>query len=494
MNATGPASSDSEAPGGGTRDRGASDGGAPRAGEFRRPTLAQAPALRVFVADAEASWGGSQARRDLHRALERDLGLLAGMLGGDSDVVLVPNDGEATSARRARLVSSLRQLGLPCATPVSCDRDAYRIDDSAAARAVLQGVSRLAPWAWTQPVARLLRPSVGRLGGAPAEEDMQRWVDAGRALGDKGAVPGLREALGAAGGALVQDLAGLLAFWRGAEAAGEAIVCKARHGSSGRDALRLLPGRGEPTTVQLGWLRRQLATHGGVVIERWWPRIADLGRLYLPSPAAEGGLRALPPHQSLCDARGGFRGVAFGPDAQSAALAALSPPTDAAWLPRLDAALRARWADAGFDARAEVGVGVDLIVQAGGPQQPAPWPVEINARFTLGHVAAALSEAVATGASGRLWLLSAADARTAGVPLAALAERLETQWPRTLGSSGLQSGAVALAVGEGAAMMPMLLIAPSEEALAERWRAIAGADLIAPGLLGTRSDGAEAAL
>ena len=469
---------------------GASGGGATASDDDGRRPPAEAPALRLFVADAEASWGGSQARRDVHRALERDLGLLAGLLGGDDDVVLVPGGDAAAVMGRDGLVQGLRAIGLPCATPVACDRDTCHVDDATAARLALDRVGRLAPFAWTQPVAQLLRPWIGRPGGpAVTSAEVQRWIAAGRALGDKAAVPGLRADLGAAGGALLSELPALLAVWQDAEAAGEALVCKARFGSSGRDALRLMPGRSEPTAVQLGWLRRQLATHGGVVVERWWPRVADLGRLYLPAPAAEGGLRPLPPHQSLCDARGGFRGVAFGPEARAAAEAALAPQDDCAWALRLDRAVQDRWRDAGFGPDAGVGVGVDLIVRADGPPQTAPWPVEVNARFTLGHVAAALADRVAPGACGRLWLLGQPDARAAGAPLLELAQRLEASWPRSHGSGGLESGAVALAAGEPAAVMPMLLVSPSEAALAERWRAIAGVEVAALRLPLARSAG-----
>lgn len=434
--------------------------------------------LRIFASDVEAELSGRLDRSLLVRAVDADLGMLAGLVGGADDVVAVdcsagrPGEGDAKTglAARWRLRARLRELGIACARPVAVDRDAGRLHwDGEVDASSVEGIT---PWAWTPRSQRLFAPILAAREDASSDAidaALRGRIEAGRALGDKGRVPALRAAIGAPGGALVGELEPLLAAWAAADARGEAWIVKARWGGSGRDATRLWPGRGEPSASQLGWLRQTLERQGGLVTERFFARRRDLGLLLAPD--ADGKVQVAAPHQTLCELRGGFRGLV------------VRPPGAPALLDRA-AALRtvavAKALRAACAAHGHVGAaGVDLIERLDDGVDPLPWPVEINARWTIGHVGLGLGRSLAIGAVGVLLILGPADARDAGRSLDALARNLETALPPDAGLDGLRQGAIPLGVG-GGAIAPILLVARDTATIAEVCAAM-GLRVAAPG-------------
>ncbi len=419
--------------------------------------------LRIFASDVEAELSGRLDRSQLVRAVDRDLGMLAGLVGSAEDVVAVDcaADGRGATAGRGAtgaaaglaarwsLRARLLELGIACARPIAVDREAGVLHwTTDVAEAAVEGV---APWAWTPRTHRLLSPLLAAREDASRDEidaTIARRIEAGRRLGDKGAIGALRAAIGAPGGMVVASLEALLAAWSDADARGEAWIVKARWGGSGRDATRLWPGRGEPSASQLGWMKQTLQRQGGLVVERFYQRGRDLGLLLVPD--ADGRVQVAPPHQTLCELRGGFRGLVVRPRGAPALL------DRAAAMRALDVAkaLRAACAEAGHQGAA----GVDLIERLDADADPRPWPVEINARWTIGHVGFGLGRALAEDAEGLLLIAGPADARDAGRDLDALVVALDAALPLDVGVAGLRRGAIALGVG-GGAIAPMLLVA-----------------------------------
>lgn len=342
---------------------------------------------------------GKRGRTALHRDLDHDLGLLAGLLGDHDDVVLCEAPAEEGAALRAH-VDTLRQRGLRCAEPLA------RPEGEALAQSELPSAARapapsdldagLRPWGWSPRLVERLRPVL-----QARDVDPTARLQTALAAADKAHTAALRQALAPLGvrddGALFGQSGALLDCWAQAEAAGEALVVKARFGGSGRDAIRLLPGRGEPTAAQRGWIERTLREQGSVRVERWWPRRGDLGLLLVPLPrtAAEPRFGLLPAHRSHCDERGQFRGVALsGWDANHRR----PPASDArAALDRVGQAAATLLQELGYVGPA----GVDLIEREG---DAVPLPVELNARHTMGHVGHALGRAMPPGAQGWLWI------------------------------------------------------------------------------------------
>lgn len=348
---------------------------------------------------------GKRGRTALQRDLDHDLGLLAGLLGDHDDVVLCEAPREEAVALRAH-ADALRQRGLRCAEPVAIpEGEALAVGDlpsAAGAPVPFDLDAGLRPWGWSPRLVERLRPVLHA-----RDVDPTVRLQTALAAADKAHTAALRRALASLGvrddGALFAETGALLERWAQAEAAGEALVVKARFGGSGRDAIRLLPGRGEPTAAQRGWIERTLREQGSVRVERWWPRRGDLGLLLVPLPplaehttaAAAPRFGLLPAHRSHCDERGQFRGVALhGWDANHR-----RPPASEARaaLERVGQAAATLLQDLGYLGPA----GVDLIEREG---EGAPLPVELNARHTMGHVGHALGRAMTVGAQGWLWI------------------------------------------------------------------------------------------
>lgn len=162
-----------------------------------------------------------------------------------------------------------------------------------------------------------------------------------------------------------------------------AWVVKGRWSAAGRDRVWVPPAiAGEGHGPAHRAAERLLVEHGAVVVEPWVSRVDDHA-VAAPSPRA---LAATRPHRLDVDARGGFVGVRLGsgpdlmdgllaPDARARRDAGLG--TVAAWLDRI-----------GYDG--PVGVDGFRYRDADGAIRLHP-VVEVNPRFTFGHVARALA-------------------------------------------------------------------------------------------------------
>lgn len=159
-------------------------------------------------------------------------------------------------------------------------------------------------------------------------------------------------------------------------------VAKAVWSAAGRDRCR---GNGAPNQEQRTRMSRLLAACGALVVEPWCERILDLG---VCATTSADGVKAEPPHGVIVDGRGGFLGIDLAP-------------------PKLEpderAELDARVGRAGEVLRDTGYTGpftVDAFVHAtpppdgrgtAGDNGRALHVCEINARYTFGWIARALS-------------------------------------------------------------------------------------------------------
>ncbi len=181
-----------------------------------------AVALRLFASDVEAELAGRRDRSLLVRAIDRALGLFAGLVGSANDVVAVEVDDDAGLPGRQRLRAQLLELGVACARPIAFEREAGRLHWTSQVAAT--EVEAVRPWAWTPRSVAALLPLL-RAREDVASDVLRRRLDAkvtaGRTLGDKGQIAALRAAIGSPGGALYTALPPLLSDWAAASATPE---------------------------------------------------------------------------------------------------------------------------------------------------------------------------------------------------------------------------------------------------------------------------------
>lgn len=197
--------------------------------------------------------------------------------------------------------------------------------------------------------------------GVPARADL-RWADpAAKAANDRRLARSIAALPGSFVLASIEDRA-WPASW----------VAKAVWSAAGRDRCR---GNGAPNTEQTTRLSRLLAACGALVVEPWCERILDVGVCATIGPE---GVTAEAPHGVIVDSRGGFLGI----DLAAPAL----EPAERVQL----SALVTRAGEALHGAGYAGPFGVDAFVHAT-PEGRALHVCEVNARYTFGWIARALS-------------------------------------------------------------------------------------------------------
>ncbi len=150
-------------------------------------------------------------------------------------------------------------------------------------------------------------------------------------------------------------------------------VVKAPWTSAGRERS---VGNGPPDLEQRTRIARLLERHGALVLERWMPRIVDVG--VCATIAADGAVTAEEPHGLITDARGTFLGIDLAPPALQ--------PDERGRLLAFATAIGPRLGYAGP-------IAIDAFVAEPGRQLCV---CEINARYSFGWVARALHRRHAT--------------------------------------------------------------------------------------------------
>ncbi len=369
----------------------------------------RSPDLYLFNPSAEIHLAKGRITQ-LPAALEglaRDLDTLPMFLGGRDDLVLVH------SKPTAAFLAGLRQAGFELPRFVT----AAQLEPTAALRS-------LRPWAWSPDSKELLKPlleqqpRLSRPAGPPrcfakswALELAQYWSCSHPA--DWLAGP---DQLGRSCAELEPALLAVTKLReRGLE-----VVIKAPFGSAGRGMVRVLSDADlDPARA---WIQRTLSQQGEVIVEPWLKRMLDLSAQI--SVEADGATRLLGITRFSTDRRGQYQGTLLG-----AHLDQLDPQLKRAvigpgrgWrmfqhLERCAEFVGQQLYQAGHRGPA----GIDALVYQDQQQNYLLKPiVEINPRYTMGHIALRIARSLGGRQQGRLRIISKAQANGQGA--ASLAE------------------------------------------------------------------------
>lgn len=336
-----------------------------------RGSKGRRPRAWIFWPDVEEHCAGRTEPSKPVARLSEALAPAFAFLGADDDVAL-------GSAPAPELVAAWSAVGL--ATPAWVETVADLAE---------RNPDGLHPWGWSPEVRRRLRPAQARTRVPPPEGEDGARLDKAlalpvrRAWAEEGRLP--RSLVGAE----LERIEALSAF------EGGPFVIKARRSASGRHRwVGTLPLEDPRARARVAGLLER-----GAVIEPWRDRVADFGLVGVGS-AKPTLLRF------LTDARGAYRGHVLAPPSRAA------PPEVVSTLARADpdglGGLVRSMASSTLEALERTGAselpwGVDMMVYRDAEGLALqPW-VEINARYTMGHVAAALQRRMAPGSVG-VWV------------------------------------------------------------------------------------------
>lgn len=394
------------------------------------------PTLRWFRPGAERSLapgGGPRTPPRSHALLGADLAMSLALSGRDDDLVVVPT--LPSLAWRQELA----RLGLPRAEWIVAEPEGV----AGAVEAALgpRGLGEVSPWAWDPVAIRALAPLAAP--PLPREElarlSAKPWAAArlDELCQDPRWAPLVVRERGhtyASWGELAPHL----------EAEESWRVLKAPLASSGEGLRRLAPGEGLSPQLR-AWAERALA-QGGVRLEPWHARVADLSLVFEVGPE---GLSAPPCLTAFrSDERGRYRGHWVGParrfldsDVLRLLHESRADTGGARGLDLLEAAAAhaaRRLAEAGYRGPA----GVDALVAREGELLRLQPLLELNLRWTFGHLARDLAGRLRRGRLGLLALVARAAWERAGWAQARdLAQALPAA---TLAEGGLAGGVLAL--------------------------------------------------
>lgn len=359
------------------------------------------PVVHRFNPSCEHEWlhGVGAPLGAAAAAVERDLTALPIVLAAQDDVVLVDRRPGRDHLRRLQAAG----FAIPEFVEVPSPRSAVDLPHP--------HIGGLAPWGWTEGVAREMASIAPREIGAPrtlGERVAAARATHGKAFGVRclsSYVPAVEEiALDLVCGAVVEDERDAwtaIVEWtkRGVD-----VRIKGESGAAGRHQLRVMAADMDETKVRR-WVASNLRAHGGLVVEPERARLVDLS--FVGRVERDGRVHVEGVTRGLVDAGGAWHGAVVGRPALGLT-------------PELSRALhgegrRPRYlAEVADDVLGHVGgqlraagvegpFGVDAFVwrdeRDGLRLRPI---VEVNPRRTMGHVAAALRGRLAGGVSALL--------------------------------------------------------------------------------------------
>ena len=396
------------------------------------------------------------------RQLAADFAALPMLLGGPGDVVLVPRSPSPGFLDR------LQQAGFPIPEFVEYSSEAEGLARLEIAR---RQIDSLRPWGWSPDAARFMEAlrqnlPAGRKAG---------WNEGMRQCYSKAwSVELLRDFLRAdppeamrlcderVVGTRCASLEEVLERVEGLKREGFGrVVVKAVFGASGQNQVRF---GGRISEAQQGWVQNILKAQGGVVVEPWLERVADLSwHLDLSAP---GRAEVLGWTWFFTDSRGQYRGsmvrgavAGMGPEIRGFLGEGLQQLVEA-----VAGSVAGHAAAAGYTGP----VGIDALVHRDTTGLRLKPIVEVNPRFTMGRVALHLGRRVQAGRTA-LWLVRRRrDIEVAGFADAAeFARHLEARYPVAMGPGGhrISSGVLFTTdPGQARAIVSVLLVGESLEA------------------------------
>jgi uncharacterized ferritin-like protein (DUF455 family) len=373
--------------------------------------------------------------------LARDLETLPMFLAGRDDAVLV------SAPPRPAFLATLRQAGFELPSFVTAEQ----LDPNSPLR-------HLRPWAWSPDAEHILEPLIDRQSSlrpvaTPARCYSKSWS---LALARRWSVEHNEDWLGGAGivGAICRDVDEALTEIADLRETGDAVVIKAPFGSAGRGMVRVVSDDELPTTR--AWIERVLAQQGEVIIEPWLNRVLDISaQISVRRPASGGRGADVRIHgitRFVTDRRGQYESTLLGDPlrglSESLKMAVVGPGRGWRMFEHMERCARFV-GQALYEAGHEGPAGVDALVyeEPGGGYRLKPI-VEVNPRYTMGHVALRISRALGGKEQRRFRIVSEAIARREG------ADSLEEY------AAALPTGAVCLTDSRGARHALAVLVQP----------------------------------
>ena len=383
------------------------------------------------------------------QSLAKDLASLPMFLGVKDDAVLVPERPSSP------FLQDLLSAGFTLPEFVEVGKDAGVGEIELARR----DIGRLHPWGRSPGAARFLQPLADNVPARqrPIWEDSLRAVyskewsaqQLRRYLGESTAEDWLcrPETVGTACTSVGQatDRVGQLH-----EAGFSQVVVKAPFAASGRDQVRF--SEVPPRPSQIGWLKNIVAGQGCVVVEPWLDKVLDLS---LQLEVSDAGCRMLGWTRFITDSRGRYVGSFV-----QGRLDGLAPAVrqflygdgrQPKRLQRLSEGLMEQLGGPMREAGVNGPVGIDMIVyrQAAGDLDDGDYAaglrlkpiVEINPRFTMGHVALRFARQISAARTAVWLILRTCDIGAAGfADSGEFAARLKSLYPLKMTPNGEQIG------------------------------------------------------
>ncbi|CAN0561892.1 unnamed protein product, partial [Laminaria digitata] len=241
------------------------------------------------------------------------------------------------------------------------------------------------------------------------------------------------------------------------------VIVKAPFSASGRHRLRLRPGVAL-SPPDLGFVRRMLKRHGALWVAPWLTRLRDLSVTL--SVGAEGHVRLDPPLWLINDAQGAYQGHALAPFTQGLSDGVRRQLNERhnllAQLKHAATFVGEALARSGYVGPA----GVDMMLFEDHEGQARLHPLlEINPRYTMGHIAQVFRQRLAPRTQGLVRHLSLKEVQAAGhASFAAWSAVIQAQAPVVSAARGIESGVVfGTDPGVAERVVAALSVAPSLE-------------------------------
>lgn len=411
-----------------------------------RGSRGRRPRLWVFWPDIEEHIAGTNQPSRIVEQLTADLAANFGFLGANDDLVWVPNASLPSPAFTHRLAEA--GLSTPKRVHTLNNLQSHMVDE-------------VVPWGWSTEVRRRLKSLKGDVRIAFPEATDKKLMS-------KAAVHPLRAHFIQKGwlspdrqGTLIHDTGALTDLL--SQHPEETFLVKALYSSSGRHR-RKVAGSLNPSDMR--WVAKQCAQHGGVWVEAWLDRVLDFSVLVSASRKTPTLLRF------LTDDKGAYRGHLLTPPDFGISYEVGAP----IWrFPGGLAQLTQEVAKATQHAYGLETFGVDMLIErrSSGEHELQPF-VEVNARYTMGHIAANLRNSIRAGRVALWWHIRAGDLKAAQIKTFA---ELAARWPKekteAIGPKRrrLVEGIMpTVDPDQATTVMPVLAVAPSIKALIQLFR------------------------
>ena len=347
-------------------------------------------------AEKELAVGPGYRAIDAHRLLMDDFAVLPAFLALEGDVVLCPRPPGTP------WLLHLRRLGFSLPEFRTCQRGrgSAPVEVERKGKEAAAAGGRFRPWAHTPCTDRL---RTGQSSGDYGWLSKAKLPDLRRHLGEK--FPELEELAGPAGllGSVCRSVHEVMERAQTYhDRTGCPVVVRHPYSAAGQGMIRFNPGEKPPDENRRGWLENTLGSVGEVLVDPWLDRQLDFSVLLEIRGADDFSVKGIT--RFFADERGQYRGhlvgsalkgLPFGADAALMQERGEDQPL-ALWqgLKKSGQLVAAMLAAGGYRGPA----GIDMFIYRAFDGEQPVWYLrplcEVNARFTMGHVALALHKKV----------------------------------------------------------------------------------------------------